>query len=68
MEWISIEDRLPEKDGFYLVYAKSYNAFFPDVSIQEYVREIGFTYDRYLSEDSITHWMPLPKPPEEDEK
>ena len=68
MEWISIEDRLPEKDGFYLVYAKSYSPFIPDVQVQEYVQEIGFTYDGDLRDTRITHWMLLPKSPKEGEK
>lgn len=68
MEWISIEDRLPEKDGFYLVYAKSDNPFIPEVYVQEYVQEIGFTYDGEWVDTRATHWMPLPKPPKEGEQ
>lgn len=65
-EWISVKDRLPEPLVYVLVYI-------PD-DVPYTIRE-GFLspsgmwhaslYDRGHSE--ITHWMPLPKPPKEDD-
>lgn len=72
--WISVKDRLPDRGGDYLVY------FIPDIfwerphpSLNGYVDIKQFDilrkefYDSqcwdYLGE-SITHWMPLPEPPE----
>ena len=62
-EWISVDDRLPEESGYYLVvadigrnevlsYSKKYQAF--------------NTFDDSYSESNVipvTHWMPLPNPP-----
>ena len=62
-EWISVDDKLPEKSGYYLgfadngrrevlSYSKKYQAFnaFDDAYSEEYVIP-------------VTHWMPLPELP-----
>ena len=77
-QWISVEERLPDKEGKYLVTA--YDGITLDVL---------YFYKRYpycnravrtdrpvwcacdnifgdFEEDSVTHWMPLPEPPEVD--
>ena len=71
--WISVKDRLPDSGGDYLVY------FIPDifwertptllngyVDIKQFdiLRKEFYDSKCYLGE-SITHWMPLPNPPEE---
>ena len=62
-EWISVDDRLPEESGYYLVfadigrnevlsYSKKYQAF--------------NAFDDSYSESNVipvTNWMPLPNPP-----
>lgn len=48
--WISVEDRLPEKAGRYLV------------STQRMVYVMHFEAEKFIFSD-ITHWMPLPEPP-----
>jgi len=53
-EWISVEDRLPEKDGRYIVVENHHGQW------------IGVSSMRRGDFDMpITHWMPLPSPPED---
>ena len=78
-EWISVKDRLPEKDGAYLVTTNSFgdrqsvklrwfakdgeNVDAYDLAGQ---KDVWYLYDiecGYVSIDSVTHWMPLPDPP-----
>lgn len=65
-KWISVKDKLPdfwkEPDGTlvnYLVYMPEYG-----VDVGNYVRSGGFWLCMGLR-CRVTHWMPLPKPPEE---
>ena len=67
-EWISVKDKLPEKDGQYLIFTTQY--FTPDhideidhkdgIEISRYCKRYGF-----LSENGIhaKYWQPLPHPP-----
>lgn len=60
-EWMSVEDRLPEKGGLYLVYT-TLNLFEVD-TFQLYEEEdmpVGCWWEL---QDYVTHWMPLPEPP-----
>ena len=78
-EWISVDDRLPENDGSYLVTTNSFgdrqsvklrwfakdgeNVDAYDLAGQ---KDVWYLYDiecGYVSIDSVTHWMPLPDPP-----
>ena len=63
MAWVPVSDMLPEKDGFVLVY-----------TIDQIVGEAILINRKEFywagSDDdaepiSVTHWMPLPKPPKE---
>jgi hypothetical protein len=71
MEWISVNDRLPEKDGnssiMCLVYdtwhhivCRPYNEHhncWDDEDMDDYYTDaVG---------GNITHWMPLPEPPKQ---
>ena len=54
-EWISVEDRLPDKKGMYLVYT---NEGFVKLSFYApYYGRVNFENWK------TTHWMPLPEPP-----
>ena len=56
-EWISVQDKLPDKSGDYLVFCRNHNF-------------VTISYFRGKSQWAkcnkyITHWMPLPESPKE---
>lgn len=56
-EWISVKDRLPEKEGYYLGYTRD-----------KYFRQAKFQGGVFHSDDydgQITHYQKLPNPPKE---
>ena len=67
-EWISVKDKLPEKDGQYLIFTTQY--FTPDhideidhkdgIEISGYCKRYGF-----LSKNGIhaKYWRDIPQPP-----
>lgn len=55
-EWMSVDERLPERNGRYLTHCKIENQSL--VCILYYCKIGGF------NEGTVTHWMPLPQPPE----
>lgn len=77
-EWISVEDRLPDDIGYYLVvYRDKYNGS-TSIALDNYVKcgagewwasEFAcditkqFLWATKLQEQEVTHWMPLPQPP-----
>ena len=79
--WIPVSERLPGKNGDYLVFkGSSYGGwcevvgFAKDGSeVDEYdlggCENVWYDYDSeygYIAFDSVTHWMPLPEPPKEE--
>jgi hypothetical protein len=54
--WISVEDELPKEKGAYLFHFDDgqtrVEGYFPDVRLSK----------------CVTHWAPLPQPPEEEEE
>lgn len=59
MEWIAIEDGLPEQFSFVLATIKVEN--------EKWVEIVGYGYKSFFlpgrgESTRITHWMPLPKP------
>jgi len=60
MEWISVKDRLPEIGVEVLIYE-------PGCLIQINFRDDDDYWDCDGVVSRITHWMPLPKPPKENE-
>lgn len=70
-QWISVKDRLPENnndDWYSVVLTHRFrgerlirNGYFDYCRKQFYGFGIGQNYD-------VTHWMPMPKPPEEENK
>ena len=71
-EWVSVEDRLPTKSGEYFVYTTDENI--STAEFDEDCEEFGFWKEYYqdgayldsewVKADWITHWMPLPAPPD----
>jgi hypothetical protein len=75
--WISVEDRLPEKSGEYLVYTEMKDIFNAEFDgcfgengefgcWKSYYdsHTLGFLDAEWTPYDGITHWMPLPESPE----
>ena len=61
--WIPCSERLPEtngKDASYLVYVPSFGA----VDIADYHPDVD-EWTFMCLPVTVTHWMPLPEPPEE---
>ena len=71
-QWISVKHRLPEKSDFdkpvkiwTTYYGYVSEAYFSDEG--EFCKE--WDGKRYYSKiTGVTHWMPLPQPPQEDER
>ena len=61
-QWISVDDRLPEEDDYYLCCIKS--SLFPDrVYIDILECDKGSFEEGHIYTDTVTHWMLLPEPP-----
>jgi hypothetical protein len=59
MEWISVEDELPDMKG---------RVFVPTLVLRKenpYPTTRLFTGKNWNSDGTVTHWMPLPEPPKE---
>lgn len=56
--WVSVKDRMPKQNGDYLAYTR-------DGIVWPYFFMAGVWEDALgNSTDTVTHWMPLPEPPE----
>ena len=71
-EWISVDERLPEKDGRYLVAMKNGDDY--HISTRKFKRSDlpiwwkGHTYGYWARHTGgVRYWMPLPEPPTEKE-
>jgi hypothetical protein len=71
MEWISVEDRLPEKSGEYLAFWEWGKDGWQEEGVCCQVSrfnkdfwDYGDTWGSGLNNNGyVTHWSPLPKPP-----
>lgn len=67
-KWISVEERLPEEAGEYIVayhpcYWDSVNTKCTKVGIDNFRGKTTWAKKKF---QRVTHWMPLPEPPKED--
>lgn len=69
MEWISVEDRLPEEKHEVIIYytwLTNQNSYigiaFVDSSLNKWFSDDGKTTFKMKE---VTHWMPLPNQPKE---
>lgn len=60
-QWISVNDRLPERYNNYLVYYSEIDEF----EVIEYGYGSWVTPEGDVPDYPVTHWMPLPEPPKE---
>jgi hypothetical protein len=74
MEWKSLKTELPEDRQYVIVHPPYISCAFPDEPrhVMRWCGRLG-TFRYYLGDsihtptETITHWMPLPEPPDETE-
>ena len=60
-QWISVKDRLPDKDGWYLVCKHN------RVRVAEWCKDCWYNEsDLPIDDCTITYWQPLPELPKEE--
>ncbi len=60
--WIPVSERLPKRDGFYLVLENVNQV----AGYYHWCKQFGWNTDGgRINIQSVTHWMPLPEPPED---
>ena len=57
-EWISVDERLPETEGKYLVCTSNGN-----IGVENFINYYGTGKHLCFDTWAVTHWMPLPKAP-----
>ena len=74
-EWISVDDRLPDETGRYLVVKKriapdELGGNRTDIVILRFFVDDGFRMPIHIPDwineeidEEVTHWMPIPQPP-----
>lgn len=64
-EWINVHERMPEQGEYVIGYCENYpNNFVSMVRFEASKRCYYFWNDALDREGKVTHWMPLPEPPE----
>ena len=65
-EWISVDERLPDKFGKYLTYIKSHYSSYVDILYYDSNQSAWYFFDNEWGDcevNDVTHWMPLPEAP-----
>ena len=74
-QWISVDDRLPEESGLYITFGCTAVPVRMPHNFDKDMGKFGVWWDydtdgkkhpryRFIEAEDITHWMPLPQPPE----
>lgn len=67
-EWISVKDRLPELGTDVLCFDQLEGMHVQRLEKDTLCGTVWFDYyDQGINLDWVTHWMPLPEPPKEEE-
>lgn len=61
MEWISVEDRLPDTIGDFIIYDAGLNHIAWSF-LNSNKRWVAWGHNSFY--ENVTHWMPLPELPE----
>lgn len=69
-KWISVKEQPPKENTYYMVSVNLYGnrGMYTDIAMFDgelWVRDAGSYFD-ILDKGDITHFMPLPEPPEEE--
>lgn len=69
--WISVEDALPEKDKSYITYAETTKyCNHNELPEESRINILYFNGEEWYDEEcryyNVTHYMPLPEPPEKE--
>lgn len=70
MHWVNVKNRLPNCNGRYLVFKPHYSPDHGDVTIcyfdgtDTWHDDDMVNFEKLLSPTDVTHWIPLPEPPE----
>ena len=65
-QWIPVTERLPEENSIYLVRIVSDTAQ-KKIGLTRYTHQEGWEAASRKIWYTVTHWMPLPEPPREEE-
>ena len=60
-KWISVKDRLPN-GGHNVLFCTFYGNVFEGIKTAR--GWLGFRWNAIYRDGEVTHWMPLPEPPE----
>ncbi|WP_294785703.1 DUF551 domain-containing protein [uncultured Eubacterium sp.] len=64
-QWISVDDRVPESSGTYIVCCKEQEL--KHVTFAKFYKKLGYWELKGARTFwKVTHWMPLPEPPKEE--
>jgi hypothetical protein len=64
-QWISVKDRLPERDLNVLAWIKCGTSEYVFIETASGDPNMCSGWKHY-NKDQVTHWMPLPQPPKEE--
>lgn len=64
--WISVRDRLPDKDSTVLIYTEAHDTYMAKIYKDGEAWPISNSCGCCGTEEKFTHWMSLPKPPEKE--